>query len=274
MAWLNSTFPPQAAIERGLATWDLYLSNWALTGAAADINSEQFPNPATQAVLPSVFGVSIGPFSDVDRCRIQYNPTLAITTGASPVSTLDLFTQKFLDLGNPITYPLPGPLVVLRDLTYDIPDNFIANNGSASVTPFDFVGAGAAGLAPRLHLVFHLAPPTNLVTGRHPRIDRLITVAQTANGSRLERVIPCQNRRRITFQALGGSGTVTLRVGAIFPSTGTPVERTLSTFAGVTAGAVVSATYNNLAGMQFITVWQQTTADVGSVEFSVEQFDD
>lgn len=279
MAWINSTIDPQKAIERGWSTWDCYLSNWNMSNSQTDTNSLLFPNPATQAIIPSIYGVSIGPYSDVDTCRIQYNINLDITTGPSPISELDILDEKLLTVGSPINYPLPAPLFVRYDLNKLTGASFVANDGSSTLTSYGFGVNGSP--SPRLHLVFHLQPPNTLPLLRWPRAYAYLTPALAPTGTEtLQICFPCFGRRTININARCGQGTVGVRVGLVSPpaaqvTAGFEAERTAASFPGMTAGTTASATLSPVVNASWLTLWTRSTGPGnGGVSFNIEMRDD
>lgn len=257
MAWLNSTVTPQMAIERGWVTWDVYLSNWALASTGQDANSLQFPSPATQASIPSINGVMIGPYSDFDRVKIQFNPNIPVTEGSFAVP-LNFINEKLLSVESPITYPLGAPITVNYDINASIGDSpnatFIADDGSNTVTQFNFAGPS---IAPILHLVFFLQNTVVQPLRRYPK--NFAEVIGCAAGTFFQRAIPIMGRKqgRLMFNN-SGTDVVTVRVGLIGPRdriNDRTFETTLTTIV-VNPNGTESFTFGgDIHESQFISIW-------------------
>ncbi len=275
MAWESSNVTPQIAVERGWVTWDVYLSNWGRTDSG-DLNALLFPNPASQATIPSINGVAIGPYSDFDRVKIQFNPNIDI-----PTSSLDIFlnltTQKLLSIESPITYPLGGPISVVADIDASIGDSpgetFIADDGLNTVTGFDFAGVG---VAPRLHLTFFLQNAVIQPLRRYPK--NFSGVLSLTAGTTLRRVLPILGRKqgRITFNN-AGPDTATLRIGLIGPRdrvNDRQLEQTLTNLT-IVSGATESFTFGgDIHDTQFLSVWSTVAVGETSVMYFNMEFTD
>jgi len=259
MAWLSSVLNPQLAIERGWTTWDVYLSNWGVT-SVGDVNSTLFPSPATQASIPSINGVAIGPFSDIDRVKIQFTPNIEVTQG-SIVPNLNFVNEKLCSVESPITYPLGGPITVAADVNAQTTGTglFLADDGSATATSYGFGGVGNAAV---LHLVFFLQAAVVQPLRRYP-YNNAGVLSATA-GTALMRVLPIMGRKqaRLTFNN-AGPNSVTVRIGLIGPSDRVNIralETTLTTLT-VANNAIESFTFGgDIHDTQYLSIWTTVAA--------------
>jgi hypothetical protein len=254
MAWVSSNVTPQMAIERGWATWDVFLSNWGVTSVGDD-NSTLFPNPATQASIPSINGVMIGPYSDIDRVKIRFNPNLPVPT-TQVVLTYNTINERLCSVESPITYPLGGPITVVADENAQTPatGNFIADDGAGTATSYGFGGVGNPAL---LHLVFFLTNSVIQPLRRYPY--NIAGVLSATAGTALKRVLPIMGRKqaRVTFNNIGPN-SVTVRIGLIGPNDRTnlrALENTLTSIV-VPVNGIESYTFgSSIHDTQYLSIW-------------------
>lgn len=271
MTWENSNITPQTAVERGWQTWDVYLTNWARLGGG-DTNSLQFPFPLSQAIIPSINGVGIGPYSDMDRVKIQFNPNVEVPGGSFP-AVLNEANEKFLSIEAPIIYPLSGPIVVVADieaLVGDLPgETFIADDGSNTVTSFDFANLSTA---PRLHLVFYLQASIVQPLRRYPK--NFSGVLSFGGASVFQKALPIMGRKqgRVTFNSIGPD-TASIRLGLIGPRDRTNnrmIEKTLTTLSvGINQTASFTFGGDN-HDTQFLSVWAAADGGTAAVYYNME----
>jgi hypothetical protein len=254
MAWVSSNVTPQMAIERGWATWDVFLSNWGVA-SGVDVNSLLFPNPASQASIPSINGVMIGPYSDIDRVRIRFNPNLPVPS-SQVIVFYNTTNERVCSVESPITYPLGGPITIVADENAQTTPtgNFIADDGAGTATSYGFGGVGNAAL---LHLVFFLSNTVIQPLRRYPYINAGALSASA--GTALARVLPIMGRKqaRLVFNNIGPN-SVTVRIGLIGPNDRVnlrALENTLTSFA-VPVNGIESYTFgSSIHDTQYLSIW-------------------
>jgi hypothetical protein len=255
MAWVSSNVTPQMAIERGWATWDVFLSNWNVT-SIVDPNIQLFPNPATQASVPSINGVMIGPYSDIDRVKIRFNANLPVPD-TQVIVLYNTLNERLCSVESPITYPLGGPISIVADENTQVPatGNFIADDGAGTATSYGIpngVGNGAL-----LHLVFFLSNSVIQPLRRYPY--NIAGVLSATAGTALKRVLPIMGRKqaRVTFNNIGPNA-VTVRIGLIGPNDRVNLrayENTLTSIA-VPVNGTESFTFGAcIHDTQYLSIW-------------------
>lgn len=272
MAWENSNITPQVAVERAWQTWDVYLTNWA-RNLAADTNSFEFPFPASQAIIPSINGAMIGPYSDFDRVKVRFTPNVEVPSGSFPLF-LNEATEKLLSIESPITYGLSGPITLVADIDATIGDlagdTFIADDGANTATAFSF---GSLAISPRLHVTFFLQASGVQPLRRYPKnFSGVLSI--TGATPTFVRAFPIMGRKqgRLTFNSIG-TDPVVIRLGLIGPRDRTnnrSIEKTLTTL-NINANSTASFTFgSDIHDSQFLSVWTSAAAGSAAVFYNME----
>lgn len=279
MAWLNTPIAPQLAVERGWTSWNLFVGNWGLAAGVPgnDVNSLLFPNPASQAIIPSIAGVAIGPLSDIDRCFIGYNPNLEVGTIGGSAGNYNITDQTLLSVDSPITYPQSGVISVNYDARIRSLASFIPDNGTGVAQAFNF-DTGNPGIAPTLHLVFYLQQTIIPQLGRYPTVRSAAFAGVAAGAESLVQAIPVFGRKQANITVRNTSANaISLRVGLVTPpaNSGVMIERTLQSITGIPLNGVEAFTFGaDLHNATYLTFWVNPAGPaVGAGDIFVELTD-
>lgn len=280
MAWISSDITYQDAISRGLPVWEVLYEDWGNAIVSTSTNAS-FP-PIGSLSIPTVYGVSIGPRSTVDRAFVSYDRQKIVSSAYDylrPVSVGAplLFTQ-------PAATPAPVSISNLNSPPYSAASVAVFNslspagtgvlstdpgfrfstfhNSLGVTTTFGVGGVGAVLVKPLLHLYFHLKPDFVPLTQRAPSIARNQTIVGAAR--ELIASVPVCGRKRVFVTAvIAGSGCV-FDVGLVQQTTPGVAAAT----GEVLAGTVTTSTTNqpvriviNPADADFVNLY--TTAGGG-----------
>jgi hypothetical protein len=236
------------AVVAGDLIYELILSNWGNWGAKRDPSngSVQFPPvpfdgieiPAevSSGALGSVFGLSIAPRSDVDRCVVRYNVHRAQLLPKGQPRFFNnggvLEAETMVTVDAPHIGQLAGPIVIRANAAHWFADDYIpADVAVPSPLPTFGTALGTAFVNPELRLLLFLASGGLPTRGRapfHTEFVRGFVPAETGVEV-LTRVVPIMGRNqvRVSFTVSGGAGpgsNVDVRVTGTFTGVapGTP----------------------------------------------------
>lgn len=258
MAWISSDIKISDAIARGLPVWEVLFENWGNTISGGTSNVV-FPSVG-QLSLPTVYGVSIGPRSDVDRVFVAYDRQKVVSSAYDylrPVSVGAplVFAQPAAPAAPVSTSGLSAPpysassVAVFNRLDPGSNSNsdggFQFNtfrNSLGVVSTFGVGGIAARLVNPLLHLYFHLKPDFIPPTARAPAIYNNTQILVDA-GRELFASVPVCGRKRVYATAIiAGVGTV-FEVGLVQATTGY-VSGTIQSAGEVIVGSVTTTVAN------------------------------
>jgi hypothetical protein len=293
----------EEARQRGQSVWDLYLEGFS-SGASGNVSI--YPEDGRQA-LTSVYAITIGNRSHLDRCFVLWDPQATLAPIDSDDGVPDFMRRVtttapliFPQTGNVgptsivvATPPRLGAIRVAGD-----PADFIRNfatqlnriDKDVVFRPVSYIPVGGAEvvidwdvapnitIAPVLHLQFYLQPPNQVPYGRAPYRQwngREINLAAETlilmcaiHGRRLVRVEVTTDDALVT--------DATVRVGAFSPIAEDPVafiprEFTIATGAIVSSAPASILITNPVA--DWLTVYATSTSGVGNVNVKVYAID-
>ncbi len=175
--WVNSAFTIDDARQRKAAVWDLLINNW---GSETQVGyGASFPKVGERG-MPTVYGISIGSRSTVDRCIVSYDLQKLLP------GNVIYDASRVVSVGAPLIFPqlgrrtaiqladqtvAPGSLIVQCNNQFEDLDNSGTGYTDTYLTPAGATATMASGqpevgnlqpfVAPLLHLVFYLKPPAS-----------------------------------------------------------------------------------------------------------------
>lgn len=278
MAWISSDITYQDAITRGLPVWEVLYENWgnAIAGAGSNVAFPAIGSPS----IPTVYGVSIGPRSTVDRAFVSYDRQKVVSSAYPYLRPVSVGAPLLFSQPAAATQPVSSnmaaaPFSASSVAVFNSPLTAAsASDGSGfqfstfrnslgATSTFGVGGVGAILVKPLLHLYFHLKPDFVPPTQRAP----FVSTAQVIVGGARELIasIPVCGRKRVFVTAvIAGSGCV-FDVGLVQQTgTGAPVASVGEVLAGTATTTIANQPVRiviNPADADFVNLY--TTAGGG-----------